>query len=58
MGNIIEFKPRETGTNRHTYEKAADVLPMPVGKGLRSEKDRLAKRPTLLDVLDMTWPRD
>ncbi|PCJ69210.1 MAG: hypothetical protein COA62_11295 [Rhodobiaceae bacterium] len=57
MNNVIEFKPRETKGKRRTYNKAADVIPMPAGKASQSVNEKPTKVPSLSDVLDLTWPR-
>ena len=57
MDNVIEFTPRETKGKRRTYEKAADVIPMPARKTSQSVEKKPMKAPSLADVLDLTWPR-
>jgi len=57
MNKIIEFRPRVTNGKSRTYKKAADVIPMPARKMPEIEKVATAKRPTLADMLDLTWPR-
>ena len=58
MKNVIEFKPRAATGKRRTYEKAADVIPMPVRKSKASAKSKTPSDvPTLSDVMDLTWPR-
>ncbi len=58
MPNVIEFRPRESNGKRRTYEKAADVIPMPVRNSKSSEKSKTPKDvPTLSDLMDLTWPR-
>ncbi|WOF73335.1 hypothetical protein QMT40_000965 [Parvibaculaceae bacterium PLY_AMNH_Bact1] len=58
MQNVIEFRPRESTGKRRTYEKAADVIPMPVRESKSSTKDKKPTEvPTLSDLMDLTWPR-
>jgi len=57
MVNIIKFKPRETNGKRRTYKKAADIIPMPARKQSESAKAKAAKKPSLAEMLDLTWPR-
>jgi len=58
MENVIEFKPRGSTGTRRTYDKAADVIPMPVRKSsVSADKKTAIDKPTLSDVMDLTWPR-
>ncbi len=58
MQNVIEFRPRESTGKCRTYEKAADVIPMPVREGKTStSKKSPTQVPTLTDLMDLTWPR-
>ena len=58
MKNVIEFKPRGSTGTRRTYDKAADVIPMPVRKtSLSAETKAPTDVPTLSDLMDLTWPR-
>ncbi len=58
MPNVIEFRPRESNGKRRTYEKAADVIPMPVRNTKSSDKSKTPTDvPTLSDLMDLTWPR-
>jgi len=57
MNKIIKFRPRVTNGKSRTYKKAADVIPMPARKVPEIEKVETARRPTLADMLDLTWPR-
>jgi hypothetical protein len=58
MRNVIEFRPRESTGKRRTYEKAADIIPMPVRDSKSSPKKKSPTEvPTLTDLMDLTWPR-
>ena len=57
MVHIIKFKPRETNGKRRTYKKAADIIPMPARKQSESAKAKTVKKPSLAEMLDLTWPR-
>ncbi len=58
MKNVIEFKPRGSTGTRRTYDKAADVIPMPVRKSkVSAETKTPTDVPTLSDLMDLTWPR-
>lgn len=58
MQNVIEFRPRESNGKRRTYNKAADVIPMPVRETKSSTKaKKTTEVPTLTDLMDLTWPR-
>lgn len=54
MVKVIEFRPRETTGKRRTYEKAADVIPMPAKT--RKKEPKPAEPPSLADMMGLPWP--
>lgn len=55
MAKIIDFRPRDKNGKRRTYEKAADVIPMPP-KQPASPAQPKRKASALSDILGRSKP--